>query len=889
MIRLAELYDFAPVPYVSLDRVGRVQEINFAAANLLSKTRNALLGRPFSLCVADGDQAIFLRHLLQCRLQEKPVETDLKLIGKDREQIPVRLAATPIASFVTSGARLYQTVIFDLRERLAAEAALRQSERRFRRYFDLGLIGMAISTPERRYIEANEHLCQLLGYTREELLRKKWSDLAHPDDLDRSLAELDKVISGEVDGYTVDRRWIRKDGRVIDTVVSVNCVRFDNGLPDYFVTLIQDVTERKRADEALRASERRYRTLFNLVPVAVYACDAKGVIQQFNRRAAELWGGEPGQNGTRKKICGSYKLFYPDGKLMPRAKSPMARVLRGEQLEAGDREIVVERKDGTRRNVIAQPQALTGEHGQIIGAINCLYDITERKRDEEALRESEEQSRAMLNQTTVGIARSDLKGRLLFTNRKLDEMLGYKETELIGKSIHEITHQEDLKKSAELFRRLAQKGEPFEVEKRYLRKDGSTVWGTVSAAPILDAAGKPRSAVAAILDISERKRAEEELLLAHEALRESEERFRLLVDGARDYAMFVLERNNRISFWSTGAERVFGWSAEEAIGRRADIIFTEEDRTAEVAKKELALTRRKGTATNRRWHLRKDGSRIWVDGVIHRLNDSEGGLRGYAVIARDATDERNAQEQLQTAHDQLEQRVAERTQQLLAAYTELRNEMEERRRLEREVLAVTERERARISQDLHDSLCQELAATAFLLKSRAKSLAQTVPAAAQSLQEAAQTVNANAGLARDLARGLHPFEMESSGLIRALRELAGRIHAKIPCFFESPREIQGLDDSVALNLYRIGQEAVLNAVKHAKPSAIEIKLQPQNGEIVLSVKDDGRTMKNIDGKGSGLGIHLMRYRANVSGGTLEIDSKGGCGTTVTCRIPVNNT
>ena len=889
MVRLVELYDFGPVPYVSLDRAGRAQEINFAAANLLAKPRNTLIGRPFSLWVVPADRTVFLRHLFQCRLQDKPVETDLKLLGKNREQIPVRLSSTPTASFVSDGARLSQTVIFDLRERLAAEAALRQSERRFRRYFDLGLIGMAISTPERRYIEANDHFCQLLGYTREELLQKKWSELAHPDDLDRSLAELNKVIAGELDGYTVDRRWIRKDGRVIDTVVSVNCVRLDNGSPDYFVTLIQDVTERKRGEEALRASERRYRTLFDLVPVAVYTCDAKGVIQQFNRRAAELWGGEPGQNGTRKKICGSYKLFYPDGKFMPHSKCPMARVLRGEELEAAELEILVERKDGTRRNVLAHPQTLTGERGEIVGAINCLYDITGRKQHEEALRESEEQSRAMLNQTTVGIARTDLRGRLVFSNKKLDEMLGYKEAELIGKSFRNITHPEDVKKSGELFRHLAQEAEPFEVEKRYLRKDGSTVWGMVSAAPICDAVGKPRSAVAAILDISERKQAEEDLLAAHEALGESEERFRLLVDGARDYAMFVLERNNRISFWSMGAERIFGWSAEETIGRPVDIIFTEEDRTTEAPKKELTVARRKGMATNRRWHLRKDGSRIWVDGVLHRLNDPNGRLRGYAVVARDATDERNAQEQLQAAHDQLEQRVAERTGQLLAAYTELRNEMEERRRLEREVLAVTERERARISQDLHDSLCQELAATAFLLKSRAKSLAQTVPAAAQSLEEAARTVNANAGLARDLARGLHPFEMESSGLIRALRELAGRIHDKVPCFFESPTEIQGLDDGLALNLYRIGQEAVLNALKHAKPGEIEIKLQPQNGEIVLSVKDDGRTTKNIDGKGSGLGIHLMRYRANVSGGTLEIASNRGHGTTVTCRVPLNTT
>jgi signal transduction histidine kinase len=110
----------------------------------------------------------------------------------------------------------------------------------------------------------------------------------------------------------------------------------------------------------------------------------------------------------------------------------------------------------------------------------------------------------------------------------------------------------------------------------------------------------------------------------------------------------------------------------------------------------------------------------------------------------------------------------------------------------------------------------------------------------------------------------------------------------VPCHFESPREVPGLDDGLAMNLYRIGQEAVLNALKHARAGTIEIKLQPQNGEVVLSVRDDGQAMP-MNERTTGLGIHLMQYRANVSGGTLEIDSKRGCGTTVTCRVPLNNT
>ena len=100
-----------------------------------------------------------------------------------------------------------------------------------------------------------------------------------------------------------------------------------------YQTAIVDLTERKRFEEKLQRSEERYRTLFDLVPVAVYVCDADGIIQEYNRRAAELWGREPGQNGEKPRFCGSYKIYYPDGRYMPHEECPMARVLRGEKLK----------------------------------------------------------------------------------------------------------------------------------------------------------------------------------------------------------------------------------------------------------------------------------------------------------------------------------------------------------------------------------------------------------------------------------------------------------------------------------------------------------------------------------------------------------------------------
>ena len=148
----------------------------------------------------------------------------------------------------------------------------------------------------------------------------------------------------------------------------------------------EDITERQRAEKALRESEERYRTLFNLGPVAIYSIDTSGVIQNFNRRAAELWGREPALGDTDQRFCGSFKMFRPDGTYMPHEQCPMAEVVSGKLTEAKDAEVLIERPDGSRVTVIVNIRPLKNDQGQLTGAINCFSDITERKQVENALR-----------------------------------------------------------------------------------------------------------------------------------------------------------------------------------------------------------------------------------------------------------------------------------------------------------------------------------------------------------------------------------------------------------------------------------------------------------------------------------------------------------------------
>jgi two-component system sensor histidine kinase UhpB len=154
--------------------------------------------------------------------------------------------------------------------------------------------------------------------------------------------------------------------------------------------------------------------------------------------------------------------------------------------------------------------------------------------------------------------------------------------------------------------------------------------------------------------------------------------------------------------------------------------------------------------------------------------------------------------------------------------------------------------------------------------------------AADTLAEAAEIVNANAGMARDLARGLHPMELGVSGLPSALRELCSRLSYDVSCRCDSPRSLR-IDENTGVDLYRIAQEAVTNSMKHAKASEITISLERTKGAIVLTVSDDGQGKRR---RGHGLGTLIMQYRAHAIGGTLKVESTQSRGTTVTCRVPL---
>ncbi|KQW43245.1 MULTISPECIES: PAS domain-containing protein [unclassified Roseateles] len=275
-----------------------------------------------------------------------------------------------------------------------------------------------------------------------------------------------------------------------------------------------------------------------------------------------------------------------------------------------------------------------------------FVDITERKRTQEALRNADARFRAIVDQATVGVLQVDLQGRVAFVNGRMCSLLDYAEQELVGMPVDRLVHPDDMALHRERLDRLLHQGQSYEIEKRVLRRDGSAVWvhNSVTALPATESdAG---SVIAVCVDITERKSAEA-------ALRNSDEHLRMVLENAREYAIFTTDTERRITGWNPGAERILGYGEAEAVGRSGDMIFTEEDRIAGAPEAEAGQARTEGRAGDDRFHKRKDGGLFWASGVMMKMLDGEGRHVGFLKILRDQTDARFAQQELERSRTDL--------------------------------------------------------------------------------------------------------------------------------------------------------------------------------------------------------------------------------------------
>jgi PAS domain S-box-containing protein len=557
-------------------------------------------------------------------------------------------------------------------------------------------------------------------------------------------------------------------------------------------------------------------------------------------------------------------------------------------------------------------------------------DVAMRKRVEATLRQRELDLRAIFSQAVVGIAQVDTTGRFKLVNERFCEIVQRSAGDLKAMSIQDLIHRDDLPRVLELLSLAVRTGEGFAIESRYVRPDSYPVWVRNNVSAILDPAGAVRQLVAVTEDVTARRRAEENLRRARddlermvlertaalkqandvlnaeieqrkhveaalvqdfaerrkaqEALTESERRFRLFIQGVTDYAIFMLDPDGYITNWNSGAQRIHHYAAGEIVGQHFGCFYTEEEQQRGEPARALQVAAYEGKHVAEGWWVRRDESVFWASIVIEAIRDESGTLAGYAVITRDISERREAQEALARAQEQLAQ------SQKMEALGQLTGSIaHDFNNLLMIVSGHAQLLRRRLSDPKHLQAVEAVHAAASRGESLTRQLLafsrrQPLSPVVVDLKERVEAVHemllgslrGNIELKRDIPADIWPVEIDIAELELALVNIAVNARDAMP-----------------------GGGTITVSGRNASLTKSDGVDQLEGDFVALSVADTGVgiapdvlprifepffTTKAL-GKGTGLGLSQVYGFSHQSGGTVVATSEVGSGTTITLYLP----
>ena len=682
--------------------------------------------------------------------------------------------------------------------------------------------------------------------------------------------------------------------------------------------LLNEVAERRQTEATLRESEERYRMLFTLGPVAVYSCDASGVIRDFNPRAAELWGRAPKPGDTDERFCGSYKMYRPDGTFMPHDQCPMAEVLSGQIPEMRDGEVHIQRPDGSWVIVIVNIRPLKNQGGEITGALNYFFDITSRKQ-QEALMESQKQAFEMaatgarlmeVLEFWVQAAESRAGKRAMTAIHLLNEegtrfeqtagsnlpaayrraVDGMEVCSVTGPCGAAISRRErvviaDLAASEE-FAAFASFALPLGIRSGWsapIFSSNGKVLGTIAKyyedcepLPQDDLWGEIVRRTAAT--IIESKRAEE-----------ARGRLVALVQSSDD-AIVSKDLNGVIQSWTSGAERIFGYTAQEAIGQPITMLIP-----ADHADEEFGILERirKGQRIEHYETIRrrKDGALVDISLTVSPIINEHNQIVGASKIARNIT----------------ERKRIEKAEKALAVATALRETEAELARVAR-ALSVGE-----LATSIAHEVNQPLAAIVTNAEAGLRWLNAKTPKLGEA-QESLALIVRDGNRASEVIRRIREFLKKDSQQIAPLdisavvkeavalvrddllkRKAALRLELSdgIPPVRGDRIQLQ----QVILNLIMNGSEAMAS-LKNGSRELVVIAQRSGSDKVLVAVRDSGAGMdpENADRifdaffttkpTGMGMGLSISRSIIEAHGGRIWAEPNDGPGLTVQFTLPI---
>ena len=661
----------------------------------------------------------------------------------------------------------------------------------------------------------------------------RWDASIHPDDRSAKAARFAATLAG-VDPYyeaeyrianrTGDWVWIDNRGYVVE--------RSPSGTPLRLIVVFREIGARKQAEEALRKSEFRYRSVASMAPgyIFEYRFMPDGAVRQ-------LWVSEGvqaiyGVSQEEMMRLGSRDSFI-DKEWLPIIHERRAALARG---EARSGEFRARTLTGQTKWLHASAVPVRDpQTGAIIGALGSAYDITESKLAEIALHESRTTLLTVAESSADVLALFDRERKCVFLNRAIH---GLTPDPWLGAPVEDFAPPEDHARVHEIFERVINTGAAHDFEQVFtdsrhrLRCLEMRVRAVQSGDRVL-------GAVVNITEVTE-QRAQRDTLRTQSRILETMREGVVLVDSA----------NMRIRLTNPTFDRLFGYRAGELIGQSVEPLISLPGTQRKRFERGLRDHTRMGAAPIEFECIRHDDTRFVASCIISPL--SMAGMDHWLAVVNDIT---------------------------------------ERKRLERGLIDVANREQQRIGSDLHDGLGQELTGIALMLRGVAAQLNKEKSSARLDVEDIIGLVNHAIENTRSLARGLSPVSAQSGGLPAALGALAARASQRYGVRVEFRDEViepLELNETFATHLYRIAQEALTNVMRHSLASEVTICLEMIGDELHLRIDDNGRgfTQMPPDNAG-GLGLKMMRYRAQTLGGDLVLEPSASGGASVRCSCPID--
>ncbi len=662
--------------------------------------------------------------------------------------------------------------------------------------------------------------------------------------------------------------------------------------------------------EHLDIHEQHFRDMIDALPAAIYTTDAQGRLTYFNPAAVEFSGRIP-ELGT-DQWCVSWKLFHPDGTPLPHAQCPMAIALTEGRILRGV-EAIAERPDGSRIWFTPYPTPLRNAEGHIIGGINMLMDITERKEAERATAHLA----AIVASSDDAIISKDLTGTILSWNTGAEGIFGYQADEMIGQSIQRLIPTQRLDEEPQILGRISKGDRLDHYETIRRRKDGQLIDISLTVSPIKDAHGHIVGASKIARDITDQKirHNQQRHLFEFATTVNRAEAMAELYEKALDALVHSLhaDRAAILLFDPDGRLRFKAFRGLSADYRRAVEGHCPWERN-DPSPHEIVLPNVDEAELD--LHLKttvlKEGIRavafipltygrrligkvmVYFD-QPHELPDRDRQVAHVITntlafgIERKRNEEalRASEEQLQRWSQELEQRVAQRT-------TELQHSQSRLRALATELNLAEQRERKRIATELHDHL-QQLLVLGKLKMGQGKRLLTANPACLNVMTEADEVLTQALRYTRTLVAELSPPVLLEHGLPAGLKWLGEQMrHHHMNVTVECTVDDLRLPEEQAVLLFQSVRELLLNAAKHAESGSATVRLEKNESGLHIEVQDQGKGFdptatanpQATTAVSSKFGLFSIRERMKALGGSLNMESTPGAGTTATLELPL---